>query len=315
MTTKAWQDDDFASALRARTESRAKRLRAAFRKAQGGDPKAVHDARTESRRLRVVLALIARVFGEAQDVLRLEQRLRHIEKSLGPVRDLDVLILDAETQPGLGALVVFANKKRAKAVKAASEALRCGPKLLDEVIRETRHALSHKTHSKRCATRHFVREHMWGAYEELLAFETLRSDQIDVLHAYRRACRRLRYTWEVFEPVLPSGAAVRDDLHEREKSMSALRDAQVALEWVAKWTNKQRLALDGALSAYMALRHDMRTQAAESAAEHAAYLMSKTFERRLAAVLESATPDAPRHERSEKLTSLLPLVRLPHARS
>jgi len=38
-----------------------------------------------------------------------------------------------------------------------------------------------------------------GAYEEALAYDTRAVDDLDVIHKFRSACRRLRFTLELFE--------------------------------------------------------------------------------------------------------------------
>ena len=71
--------------IRQRLQALEKSLPAASR----GDVEALHQARVASRRLREAFPLVAR----PSRARRLERQMRKLTRTLGPVRDLDVVLL------------------------------------------------------------------------------------------------------------------------------------------------------------------------------------------------------------------------------
>jgi CHAD domain-containing protein len=183
----------------------------------GEDPEGVHDVRVAVRRLRSVLALLEDAPGFALgDLKRWRRRLKNLAASLGAVRDLDVqqerLSTYRATNPGSqdGLLPIWDGmaSEREKARGAMLEALD------DSKIRETLKTL-HAFAAERPAkdeddsvlVRHFAGGAVWRRYEDVLRRECLLpTESASTLHEIRIACKRLRYSLEMFAHAFGAGA-------------------------------------------------------------------------------------------------------------
>jgi inorganic triphosphatase YgiF len=183
----------------------------------GEDPEGVHDVRVAVRRLRSVLALLEDAPGYAVgDLKRWRRRLKTLAASLGAVRDLDVQLerLSAYrvaypgSQDGLQPIWDRMANERDRARGAMLDALD------DSKLRDTLKTL-HAFAAERADTdpdamilvRHFAGGAVWRRYEDVLRRECfLPTESASALHEIRIACKRLRYSLEMFAHAFGAGA-------------------------------------------------------------------------------------------------------------
>jgi CHAD domain-containing protein len=248
----------------------------------GEDIEALHDMRVATRRMRAAYGIFAEHY-EADAVAPFNKALRRTGRSLGTVRDLDVLIEKAETfQAGF----------------APEEAASLEP-LLDEwrtrraVAR--RHMLDHLDSAAYhefvqafgdflmtpgagahaippgepmpFQVRHIVPRLIFTRYEVVRAYEPI----IDAAppttyHALRIDCKRLRYALEFFRDVLGAEApGLIKQVTEMQDLLGALQDSHVAEglieEFLREQTKRKKKAaaapLDG-VQAYLLSQHGIQ---------------------------------------------------------
>jgi triphosphatase len=210
---------------------------------EGQEPEELHAMRVATRRQRAAW----RVFGDSFDPRRTSRhrrRLREVAADLGGVRDLDVLIEQAEAY-------------RSKVTSRESSALE--PLLASWRARRdaARVLLVHELESKRYAKwveeyavfvqaegagsrpvgptePHRVRDAMpsriWAAYEAIRAYEpVMRWADVTTLHDLRIAAKWLRYTLEfVREALGPEAGPVIEKVVALQDHLGWLHDADVA---------------------------------------------------------------------------------------
>lgn len=208
-----------AGAKLLRTHLRAMRAREAGTR-KGTDPEELHDMRVASRRLRATL----RLFGPhlAGDLVReVAAGLRDAARVLGAVRDLDVGIAGArryaEEHPGADGiglrLVLEEWARRREARRGEMLAYLDGEEYarlvsdMQELIALQDECPDDDAGQPRLpeAAVPYLRVY-WGtvrAYRDVID-----SAPLDLLHALRIDCRRLRYTLEFLQEVLPPRAAM-----------------------------------------------------------------------------------------------------------
>jgi triphosphatase len=248
----------------------------------GTDPEALHDMRVATRRMRAALR-IAGPYLEGKAARRVTNGVRSVTRSLGAVRDLDVLIerakefqarLPAEQQQDLDGLLSDWNSRRERSRKQMlrlldSKAYARFAEDMDAFLEET----GEDSNGPRSEVvvpvqvRHVLGSAIWTRYEEVRAYETVMdSPTLPQLHALRIIGKYLRYTLEFFRDVLPGNAStlIRDVVAMQDQ-LGALHDADVAAglvrEFIAaqpKKGKKKRRAEDSAtqpppgLAAYLA---------------------------------------------------------------
>ena len=264
--------DPMVVAMPAALEPIAKKLEKNLRKARRGDPDAIHDSRILLRRARVGLELMGRTAFEAGRTRSVARALRDVERALGPTRDDDVFLehLDrwlegAEAHRNAQAVPLRegVRKKRAKHVRAVARALERPP--ARAARRELRRLLEHPEDAacrppanaaptSPSLVRHFVRHVAWQAYEEVLAYEVRRAADIDVAHKFRSACRRLRFTLELFEGATHGIDSIVGPLRDLQSRLGDLHDHAVAVVRVKKWLAHSRSRRTEAIADYVAER-------------------------------------------------------------
>jgi CHAD domain-containing protein len=194
----------------------------------------IHDARVAVRGLRAMVKLLepAPCFRRKQ-LRRYGKGLSDLAAALGTVRDMDVLldhlqdyaarenVADGELLHPLRQELLHRRKIAARQVKEvlAKPSVR---KLLDELQHEfgprSKRAPSE---SDPLLVRHYVGSAIWQRYQEILRYETqLAADASgETLHALRIACKRLRYSMQIFgqtpaplEEILAALKAAQDHL-------------------------------------------------------------------------------------------------------
>lgn len=210
---------------------------------EGVDIEALHDMRVATRRMRAAF----RVFGdfyEPRAIRHLLRGLRRTAGALGPVRDLDVFMenaqaylagLPAERAGELDRLVGHWQKQRDKARR----------RMLDTLDSKAYQEFVHDFHQfvdtpgmgslkldgpTPVQVKHVAPRQIYARYEEVRAYEPFLEDApIAMLHALRITGKRLRYTLEFFREVL--GEAIDEVIQTvvaLQDHLGALHDADVA---------------------------------------------------------------------------------------
>src|SRR5262245_56013853 len=127
-------DETMAEALASAAHRHSDKLKKRLRRAARGAPDGVHDARTELRRIRILLDLMgSTVFGRRR-ARRLERDLHDVERRLAKVRDTDVLLAalrdylrdHPNAQMGLEELALCLEARRRSAARAPRREVRDG---------------------------------------------------------------------------------------------------------------------------------------------------------------------------------------------
>ncbi len=210
---------------------------------EGGDPEELHTMRVATRRQRAAW----RVFGGSFDperTSRHRRRLRAVAADLGGVRDLDVLIEEAEayrsrlTSKEAAALEPLLGAWRAR--RAAARVLlvheldsRRYAKWVEEYAAFVQ-AEGAGSRAVGPVEPHRVRDAMpsriWAAYEAVRAYEpVMRWADVTTLHDLRIAAKWLRYTLEfVREALGPDAGTVIEKVVALQDHLGWLHDADVA---------------------------------------------------------------------------------------
>jgi CHAD domain-containing protein len=261
-----------ADAMRTVLQPLAKKAAKRVRRAADGDADGVHDARTALRRLRVGLDIMGRTVFEPAKTAKLAAALQRIEQTLGPTRDDDVLIADLDdwiTSEGAGqakaaaALREKLTRRREEDARALSRALDA-PKTrrvlkrlrrwLEGQPRDVAAPPKNPAKASRRLVRHFVHDESWRAYEEILAYELRQPADFDVVHKVRSACRRLRFTLELFADALRDADRVIDAMRELQTRLGDLHDDVVGIACIEHWVKTRQIPKSPAVDAYVARR-------------------------------------------------------------
>jgi CHAD domain-containing protein len=215
----------------------------------GEDPEELHDMRVAARRLRSIMGVFRRVLPMRFEAIR--EELRWISGELGAVRDLDVRLgwlskvqagSDWQEDISIGPLVEDTQQARAAArarllsslgsdqyetlLDAMGSALRAGetsgPAAAIPVL-----AYAQKTLRKR-----------YRAYRRLA--RDLRPDSpVAAYHAVRIAGKRLRYSVECFEAILPKdGRRLVRATRRAQDHLGEHQDGAVTVQWLLDSANR-----------------------------------------------------------------------------
>jgi CHAD domain-containing protein len=207
------------------------------------EPEDIHQMRVAVRRLRTYLQTLedAPLF-RTRRLRRLSRRVHPLATALGDVRDLDILLQRVEgfattASPPAGALGMLRDEllwRRVKARRRLQRAL--GSRALRRVLKTPRKSARRLVRrvdgEQRVLVRHFAGDAIWRRYETVLSFEGIMSDPpAEQLHGLRIACKRLRYTLELFDDndqpassdLQQTLTTVQDRLGELQDSIFALR--------------------------------------------------------------------------------------------
>lgn len=250
-------DESFAGALPALLEARLAAVLAQLATVQEDeDPEGVHDMRVASRRLRAALAA-AEPFFERKPFRRASRRVRALARALGQVRDADVLLaylrerymaVANDERVGIEGLIDAIDSDRA----AARDDL--GP-VLDQwdengtyVADFHRFALKAKSRRGKGKGRDLVRVVAARAldadldwFEECAALLEDEGGDSEAFHTLRIAGKKLRYTIELFSPVLGADAEeLLSSLKSLQELLGELHDRDVLIDLLA-WERARAL--------------------------------------------------------------------------
>jgi triphosphatase len=230
-----------------------------------GDPDAIHDMRVATRRIRSVFLEMEEMDAFRQSEVRaLRKGLRSVARSLGAVRDLDIILEriaeqiqrddakpDLATDEAITGAIAQLQRRRQEAYAAATHEIERAryARLLErirrfDVIRNTSDA------SGPCAlVRGYAGGALWTRYEALIRHESaIDLGNVIEMHQARIAAKRLRYTLEMFSPILGRDTEpLRQALIAFQERFGALQDTTVtmrALTEVANGDNSQSSSWD-----------------------------------------------------------------------
>jgi len=265
-------DQSMAEAMRAALEPMAKKAAKRVRRAGEGDADGVHDARTALRRLRVGLDIMGRSVFDPKTTAKLGAHLRRIERALGPTRDDDVLLADlddwvaseglfeARAVEPLRRALARRRQEHARELARALDApktrrtLKCLRRWLDGHARDVTPPPRNPARASRRLVRHFVHDETWRAYEEIIAYELRQPADYDVMHKVRSACRRLRFTMELFGDALQGADRIIDAMRELQTRLGDLHDDVLAIARVEHLLKTREVPQSRAVDAYLARR-------------------------------------------------------------
>jgi CHAD domain-containing protein len=224
---------------------------------QGQDPEALHDMRVATRRMRAAFQLFAPYF-DAKALAPFGKRLRRLGRTLGAVRDLDVLLQKAQAyaaglppdqtnslDPLLAAWQTHREVARRRMLEYLDSSAYRKFVTEFETFLTTPHAGAVAIPSgepEPYQVRHIVPRLIFAHYESVRAYEPLLPGAaLDTLHQLRIECKGLRYALEFFRDVLGSEAP---DLIKQVVAMQdllgELQDARVAEGLIAEFLAEER---------------------------------------------------------------------------
>ena len=244
---------------------RLKRLEAG---ACAGDEEAVHDMRVAIRRLRAILR-IGRPYLKRKALRRLRRGLRTAARTLGAVRDLDVILRHAEAYraqasvsgDGLGAWMAQLEGQRGEARRSLQEHL-AGKRFtqlladLDAFLGDPdRYGAGDAAPDAgagapprapgRTRVRDMLPAAVWEQFGAVRSYETLSTPSVPALHALRIEIKRFRYLLEFFQgtlgvrsvrPMLELAVRAQDHLgrlHDADVAWHRLQAFFAAQAWLA----------------------------------------------------------------------------------
>lgn len=215
---------------------------------EGEDIEALHDMRVATRRMRAAFAVFAPYYKKSA-TKRLLKELRQTGRTLGAVRDLDVMIDKAkkygEDHPEQGSLEPLLqdwDKQREKARKRMVKYLDSKDyrRFIADFDRFTgtpgRSACSFDASApKPYLVRQTLPAIVWEHFGDVRAYElVLDTAPLPVLHQWRIEFKRLRYTLEFFEEVLgPDIAGVIKKCVTMQDHLGDLHDTDVLITQIA----------------------------------------------------------------------------------
>jgi CHAD domain-containing protein len=236
---------------------------------KGEDPEALHDMRVATRRMRAALRVLG-PYLHKDCPARMKRGLKEVAHSLGTVRDLDVLITNAQTfrntlpedsRPGVDGLIESWQANRAKARDLLADLL--GSKDYKRFKSSVRKFIKQRDPGGPTdalaggelhpyQVRHIAPSAILGRYEAVRSFEALTPEAesatnantspspIEQLHALRISGKYLRYTLEFFRDILPAEATdLIRDITTMQDQLGQLHDADVASGLVRAYIDKQ----------------------------------------------------------------------------
>jgi CHAD domain-containing protein len=279
----------------------------------GEDPEALHDMRVATRRMRAAFQLFAPYY-EAKTIKPPGKALRRTGRTLGAVRDLDVLLgkahahaagLPAEQADGLAPLLADWQARREVARRQMLDYLDSDD--YREFVSGFERFLTtpgagavaipagEPTPHQVC---HIVPQIILARFEQVRAFEPIVGSSapgsadgapVEMLHRLRIECKGLRYAMEFFRELLgPEAAGLIKQVVGMQDLLGELQDACVAESLIAEFLAQQRrkrrkqqeARLDG-VEAYLAAQQAIQAAQIARFPEPWAALLGADFRRAL----------------------------------
>ncbi len=212
------------------------------------DAATIHDARVAVRELRAMTKLLepSPCFN-GKWLHQLDRGLGQLARTLGTVRDTDVFMERLErymgqhtaASEGLGWLQHSLRARRRRAARQVHTTLQKSKtrRLLQQARRQMQRlqkasasptapvrttAVSHRYP---LLLRHFAGSAIWGRYEEILSYEMVLPEAgAETLHKLRIACKRLRYSMQIFGPAPAALSETMATLKAAQDQLGQLHD-------------------------------------------------------------------------------------------
>jgi len=206
------------------------------------DTEFLHDYRIALRKIRTVLSLFKGVY-EAGQTAELKERFSALMAQSGPLRDLDVYLLERQSfyelvpetmHPGLDAMFALIETRRADEHRRLAAHLRTKSyekemKALVKLFSRRRKLLPGPNASR--TSRDLARELIWKRYRRIrrVASGLVASAPDAEVHRLRIECKKLRYLMEFFGPVFPAEPfrALLKPLKRLQDSLGEFNDLSV----------------------------------------------------------------------------------------
>jgi CHAD domain-containing protein len=209
------------------------------------DPDAVHDLRVASRRLKALLDGLGHR-AEADRIDDLSKALKKLRKKCGDARDCEVRCeflgsllekANLKEKPGLEALLSECVRQRRRAHRKLLQKLPEAREQIAERLKRLTRTVSEPSddrplHSESLGA--VALAHLPAAADRFWTEIANRGDGPDSWHRMRLACKRLRYTLELYTDGLPNpiGAKLLPALQQAQKILGDVQDARAGLEFV-----------------------------------------------------------------------------------
>lgn len=229
-----------------------KRLRATERVVRASaDPDGIHDMRVAIRGLRAALDVFAESGVLKPGVVRpISRRLGRLARSLGRVRDLDImaesvteyLATNADASASVTSWTAYLERRHDRAqARLLSELKRPAYRHLMRDLRRLGRRSAASGFGARVLVRHCAGSALWRRYEAVLlaCAEAAPNQAPEQLHALRIACKRLRYVADVFADGFDEQATpIRETLVRSQKVFGSVHDAVTLLTVLRRYSRK-----------------------------------------------------------------------------
>ncbi|MGO8946125.1 MAG: CHAD domain-containing protein [Ktedonobacterales bacterium] len=250
------------------------------------DAEAIHDARVAVRELRAIALLLEpSACFNGRWLRQLDKGLGQLAHSLGVVRDTDVFLEHLASfigthegaSEGLVWLQHALRRRRQKAAQQVGKALKKAA--TRRLLRRAQRQLQRLHHVKSDITtsepakgkrsdqryplllRHFAGGAIWGRYQEILSYElALPEAGAETLHKLRIACKRLRYSMQIFGQTPPALVEMMATLKAAQDQLGQLHDVYYAEDLTR---DLQQASSHGTDHAYQSYRDFLDTLAPE----------------------------------------------------
>jgi len=267
-----------------------------------GEPDAVHDLRVATRRSLVALEAFEDYL-DRKGARRASKELKRLARSFGRLRDADIMLESARTH-----LSKLSERRRADFEPFVADLeskrddfrdrLREKAKARDNLPDLGGLMASPRPDEASITAADAAPSLIFDLYAELRA-EGSRlapgSSAAESLHGLRLAAKRLRYTLELFAPLL--GPAVNEciaELRSLQDSLGAINDAAAAILFLRQYLAEDRLSRGPEVASYLALRQREAARLFKSAQRPWSRVSGPAFRKKLlASISYSAAPFTP----------------------
>src|SRR5215831_3076120 len=237
--------------------------------------KSIHDLRVNTRRLIATLEL-ARSLSHRSDIPKLQRRCKKILKSMGPLRDTQVLLENLGALRGMTLISDFKKtlerRERREIDSIRSELKRSRKQDLSKRLEDVRSELKrvHESLGARKIHQSIERALNSRRNEFLRAvrkFQRSQPSNEDLLHEMRIALKKLRYELEAAETQFGHSVHERlKQMQEFQQLMGDSRDLEMLRAELEKWADKRgkRIAMVPALDRLQQERESLLKRIIES---------------------------------------------------
>ena len=238
--------------------------------------KSIHDLRVNTRRLIAALEL-ARSLSHRNDIAKLQRRCKKILKSMGPLRDTQVLLKNLGPLRGMTLISDFNNtlkrRERRKIDSIRSELKRSRKHELSRRLAGVRSELT-RVHETLGASKihQSIERALNSRRNEFLRavrkFQRSQPSDENLLHEMRIALKKLRYALESAQTLFGHSVQERlKQMQEFQQLMGDSRDLEMLRAELEKWADKRgkRIAMVPALDRLQQERESLLKRIIESA--------------------------------------------------